>query len=201
VPPPAGLRPLRTGSSDPAHAMPAFAGDLDAPRGGRLFAVQLQTAVLPEYRAAVEALGGEVVGYWPSSAFLVRGSPELAKLLRQRPWVRHVAPLAVALRLDPKLWPLCGTSGVDDRPREYNVMLAKKADRGDLCDAIAAIGGEVSKRNEGSTHLQALLSPRQLAAVAAIDSVVWIDATSPIERDLNNARIQLGVNALEFATG
>jgi hypothetical protein len=196
-----GLLHLRTGSFDPTHGWPRFTGDLDVPRGGRLFAVQLRTAVLPEYRAAVAALGGEVVGYWPSSAFLVRGGPELAKGLRQRPWVRCVAPLAVGQRLDPKLWPLCGTAGVDDRPREYNVMLALKTDRAALCDAIAAAGGEVSKRNDGSTHVQALLSPRQLAAVAALDSVVWVDATAPIEHDLNNARIQLGVNALEFADG
>src|SRR5262249_12844827 len=57
------------------------------------------------------------------------------------------------------------------------------------------------KPNDGSTYLQARLSPLQLAAVAAEDTVLWIDRSTPIEVDVDNARIQGGANTVEQLGG
>src|SRR5262245_47702495 len=64
---------LRCGTFDPRRAAPQFAGPLAAAAGGRLFAVQLRTALVPEYRRALQAAGVQVLAYWPDNAYVVRG--------------------------------------------------------------------------------------------------------------------------------
>ncbi len=202
LPPIDGLLHLRAGTFDPLRAEPTLAGGLAAPADGRLFAVQFATAIVPEYRAALLAAGLEVVGYWPSSAYLVRGDRAVALALASQPWVRWVGDVAVGYKLEDKTWPLVAEPrAFAAMAQEYSVVLTQKSDRARLAAAIAAAGGEVTKWNDGSTLLNARLTPLQLASVAALDTVLWIDGAGRLEYDLNNARIQGGANTVEFSGG
>jgi len=193
---------LRAGVFDPLTARPAYAAALAAPADGHLFAVQCRTSILPEYRQALLAAGLEVVGYWPMNAYLVRGDRAVATALRTEPWVRWVGDVAIAEKLDGDLIPVVAGADVIAPDRgEFNLVLTRKSDRGKLIAELGAIGGEVSKRNDGSVYLQALLTPKQLAAAAALDTVLWIDRTTALENDMDNARIQGGGNYVEQMGG
>lgn len=202
-----GLLHLRAGTFDPLAALPEVPAALRAPASGRLFAVQFHTAIVPEYRAALLDAGFEVVGYWPSSCYLVRGERRGLAALQAAAWVRWVGDLEPCWKLDDAamgraLQPATLTAvGPVPIATEYNVVLTGKDDRDRLIAAIVELGGEVTRPNDGSIYLQARLTPAQLLATAARDEVLWIDPTPALEFDLSNARVQGGANTVEFAAG
>ena len=66
---------------------------------------------------------------------------------------------------------------------------------------MRALGGRVDDEHTGSLLFSATLTPQQLVATAHLDEVLWIDAWSPIEMDVDNARIQGGANYVETQAG
>ena len=193
---------LRCGTFDPLREPPPMPGVLAAPANGHLFVVQTATSILPEYRQALIDAGLEIVGYFPKSAYVVRGDRNVAKALSARAWVRWVGDLPVGYRLEEQLVPLVAAAdAAAPKAAEYNVVLARKADRGAVMAQIRELRGEISNPNDGSVYLQARLTPVQLAAVAALDTVIWIDATTPIGLDMDHARIQGGANYIESVGG
>ena len=166
---------LRRGSFDPLATAIQWPAALQAPAGAGIHCVQARTAILPEYRDAIEAAGLEIVGYWPKNAYLVRGDRERIAALGAAAWVRATFPVAVGDKLDPKLHASVGGLVGPQPVGEYNVVLASKADRAKLAQQIAALGGQVVNLHEGSLYVIASLSAQQLAAVAALDTVVWIE--------------------------
>lgn len=192
---------LRSGSFDPLQAPILWPAALQAPAGTSLHCVQARTAILPEYRRALETAGLAIVGYWPKNAYLVRGERAPIAALAAEPWVRATFPLAVGDKLDPTLHARATGLAGPQPLGEYNVVLARQADRAQLAQQIAALGGRVVNPHEGSLYVIASLTARQLAAVAALDTVVWIDETSGIELDMDNARIQGGGNYVESIAG
>ncbi len=192
---------LRSGTFDPLVAPIRWTAALQAPAGTSLHCVQMRTAILPEYRSALEAAGLAVVGYWPKNAYLVRGDRARVAAVAGAPFVRTTFPVAVGDKLDPQLHALA--SGlVGPMPiGEYNVVLAQQTDRAQLAQQIAGLGGEVTNLHEGSLYVIARLTAEQLAAVAALDTVLWVDAASGIELDMDNARIQGGGNYVESVAG
>ena len=97
------LLQLRFGTMDPLLAEPRLAGVLAAPLRSTLFVVQSKTAIVPEYRYAIESAGAEVIAYLPAQAYVVRGEKRLRAAIRQMPWVRYVGDFHVAYRLEPEL--------------------------------------------------------------------------------------------------
>ncbi|MEQ1634773.1 MAG: S8 family serine peptidase, partial [Planctomycetota bacterium] len=191
---------LRSGVFDPLRTRPSFVGLLAAPPEGRLFCVQARTAILPEYRQALESLGFEIVAYWPQNAYVVRGERPAATLLAAEAWVRFVGDVAVGQKLDPALLQLATEVG-PEQPASYHVMLAVQTDRDRLVREIADLGGVVENRHDGSLYVIASLTRTQLMQVAALDTVIWIDEKGEIEFDMNNARIQGGGNYVESLAG
>lgn len=193
---------LRYGSFDPLQALPPTPGALAVPPGARLFVVQTRTAILPEYREALLAAGLEVICYWPTNAFVVRGDAANADLLRSRAWVRWVGGVAVAYKLEEDLVELLWAApSAQSQPAEYNIVLSRKSDRYALADRIRGVGGVVTDLNEGSIYLQAKLDALELAAVAALDLVLWIDRATAIEHDMDHARAQGGADYIEILGG
>jgi hypothetical protein len=181
---------------DPRNGEPQFAGHLGAPAGTRLFVVQFQTRIIAEHRALLAAMGAEVLGYVPGCAFTVRCDAEVAAKLRALAAVRWVGALQNAFKLDAELRAFAGGR---EAARECNLVLATKADRVALADQIAAIGGTVTDRCDGSTMIRAALTPGQLVAAMSLDTVVWADPVTAIGFDMDNARIQGGANYVEAA--
>ena len=81
---------LRYGTFDPVQGEPLLPGALAATGTGRLFIVQARTSILPEYRAALENGGLEIVAYFPMNGYVVRCDRSVATGLRAAPWVRWV---------------------------------------------------------------------------------------------------------------
>ncbi len=80
------------GAVAPGLAIPAPAEGLALPAGGRVFLVQFRSNSLPEWRAALEAAGGEIVGFFPHHAHLVRMAPGLRSTLEGLEFVERVEP-------------------------------------------------------------------------------------------------------------
>lgn len=191
---------LRTGVFDPLVAELGFDPLLAAPADSRLFCVQSRTAILPEYRSALVASGFEVVAYWPMNAYVVRGEPAAIERLRAEPWVRWTGAVALGHKLDPALHALVLATG-PGRAAEYNVMLTAQTDRDRLVLQLQALSGVVQNRHDGSLYLIASLTPEQLLRALALDTVLWVDAASGIEFDMDNARNQGGGNYVETIAG
>ncbi len=197
-----GLLRLRSGTFDPRVAEPTFPSGLGPPANARLFAVQFHTSIVPEFRADIEGLGLQVVGFWPDSAYLVRGDRGAALALAQRPYVRWINAVAVGHKLEPALLAMASVrNGPLPLSIDCNVVIASKSDRTRVVRAIEDAGGQALNENHGSVYVVARLSVPQLVAIAALDQTLWIDRATPIGVDMNFARMQGGANTVEFSAG
>ncbi len=192
---------LRCGAFDPLQGWPAFAPPLRA-TGQRLCAVQFRTAILPEYRQEILRQGGEIVGYWPGSAYLVRADAAARQRLAAAPFVRWLGMVPTGAKLDPALQAhFVRTTGPRPHAVDCNVLLAERHERAAVGAAVAELGGTVLQPNEGSIYLVARMPLDRLVELAARDDVLWLDLATPIGMDLNVARIQGGANTVEFGGG
>ena len=193
---------LRCGVFDPLEHAPPTPGALAAPAHGRLFVVQSRTSILPEYRQVILDAGLEVIAYWPMNAYVVRGDRSVMAALMTLPWVRWVGDVAVGYKLEEQLVGLLASlPGTASQPVEYNIVLSKKGDRPALAARIAILGGVVTDICEDSIYLRASLDAHRLAQVAELDSVLWIDVATPVEHDMDNARLQGGGDYIESQGG
>lgn len=192
---------LRSGVFDPTVGEPDQAPLLRARHGQRLHVVQFATRVVPEYRAALVDLGLAVRGYLPDSAYLVDGDEAGLERARRLAFVRWVGAFAPGHRLEPALAIAATSPETAATSFDCHVVLADKALRTRAAFAVEELGARVVAARDGSTYLEATLRGDQLAAIAALDEVLWIDRATPVETDMNLARIQGGANAVEFAAG
>lgn len=197
---PNGRIELRYAAFDPRlDGEPFVTEALRARTDGRLFIMQYVTDVLPEYNAVVDALGVQRFHVAPNQGYVVRMDPAVLPAVRALPFVRWVGALHPAYKLDPSIH---ADLGQDVGVREYNVvMVDDRADRLALLAAIEAVGGRYQP-DSGMGILQvAALDREQLLAVAALDSVLWIDPLTAVETDIDQARIQGGANYVESVAG
>ena len=189
---------FRLAEFDPIAAPMQLPGVFAAPEGTQLFVVQFHTHLLAQYRDAVEGLGAEILHFLPAASLYVRCDAGTVDALRGLSCVRWVGPLQNGFKLDDDMRKFVQS---DQGAREINLVLAKKADRNQLIEEIDQIGGTVTHRAEGSTFLSASLTPNQLADALSLNTVVWADAASGTEYDMDNARVQGGGNYVETMGG
>ena len=114
--------------------------------------------------------------------------------------MRWVGPYHAAFRIDPALIQMLDAGALG--AQRYNMMVVDKhVDKPALGAQIRALGGVVDNEHLGSLLYTATLTPAQLVAVAHLDEVLFVDAWSPIEEDVDNARIQGGANYVEAQAG
>ncbi|QDV08728.1 hypothetical protein Poly30_42810 [Planctomycetes bacterium Poly30] len=191
---------LRYASFDPLGEVPAVSQALRAKAGQNLVIVQLGSTPTQSDRDAIAAAGGELIGYLPDNAYLVRVQPEGASVLRGNTAVRWVGEYHPAYRLQPEL--LDEQAFVDPQPVRYNIVVAnKRTDKPGLMARVEAVGGRVDSEQVGSLLLEVTLTGPQLLQVAAMDEVLWIDRWTAPEEDMDNARIQGGGNYVETQAG
>jgi hypothetical protein len=141
-------------------------------------------------RAVIAAAGGAITGYVPDQAYLVRMSTSAAANLAMRDDV-------VEVEFQPafKLSPLVGsqTTGA----AEFDVRLFPDADLARAQSDIAALGASgMSLSNNGINHLLRFTVDRsQLASIASLNSVQWIEPRTRFVTDNLNAQwiVQTGV--------
>lgn len=190
---------FRLAQFDPLRGAVQLPGALGAPTDTRLFVVQFQTQILAEYQQAIRDRGVQILHYLPENGLLVRADGERALALRELPCVRAVAPLQNGFKLDEAVTKFVTDGG--EAPLECNLVLADKRDRSVLARQVADVGGRVTELCDQAVFLQAMLTPKQLLALLALDTVVWVDATPSTGVDMDNARIQGGANYIETVAG
>lgn len=195
----ARLVQLRFAQFDPAVETPTMPAAL---RGGvdtRLFIVQFDGLPTETRRAALRRAGAEIHGYLPENSYVVRMDHARGLVVRALGSVRAVTPYHPAYRLEPELVAELETGNEIPRRRYNIVVVDKKNDKPALMAAIERVGGVVDSEQVGSLLLEASLTRAQLLAVSRLDQVLWIDRWTPIELDMDNARIQGGANHVEAA--
>src|SRR5690606_30598023 len=151
-------------------------------------------------RDALAQVGGELIGYLPDNAYIVRMPASRTDATRAITSVRWVGSYEVAYRLDGAL--LKAKAYLEQQPVRYNILVANKhTDKPALAAKIAAIGGKVEDQHFGSILIDATLTGPQLLQVAGFDQVLWIDCWSAPETDMDNARMQGGGNYVEAQAG
>jgi hypothetical protein len=188
---------LKFGTFDPLREHLPVPANLCGGTDIGLWVVQCHGLPDEAMRAAVRAAGGELHGYLPHDAYVVRMSAAAAAAVRALPASRFVGHYEPAWRLEPALLDELAP-GKPLPTRAYNlVVVDKRRDKPALLRQIAALGGEVTDPHEGGMLVTARLTGDQLVAVARLDAVLWIDRWSAPEEDMNNARIQGGANYVE----
>ena len=191
---------LRYASFDPTVALPEIPEVLQSGPRDSMRIVQFQGIPTQADRDTIEALRGEIIGYLPSNAYVVRMGADKVEVLESVASVRWVGDYHPAFRLDPDLQ---GEEVLQQPARgRYNVVVAnKRTDKPSLVSRIKDIGGIVNSEQTGSLLIEVTLSGPQLVQALHMDEVLWIDRWSAPELDMDNARIQGGGNYVESMGG
>ncbi|WP_394837695.1 S8 family serine peptidase [Pendulispora rubella] len=158
----------------------------------KLHIVQYVSQPIEEYRSAIKAAGGQVHQYMHGNAQLVRADSEAIGKISALPFVRAVTPLNATDKTDDAF---AAARSFGGSVRVNVVMVDPKNDRAVLADHIRALGGKVIINGEGLL-IEAEVARSQLGALSQFDQVLWVEPSSSIEEDFENARIQGGANYL-----
>ncbi len=191
---------LRYADFDPLVRTPEVDAALRSTADQRLWIVQFAGTPTKAGRSAITALGGEVLSYLPDDAYVVRMGAELTGVLSDNRAVRWVGPYQPAYRLDPEL--VENQAFLQPEVVRYNVVVAdKRIDKPGLMAKVQAFGGIVVNEQAGSLLIEVALDGPQLAQVAGLDEVLWIDRWTANGTDMDNVRIQGGGNYIETQAG
>ncbi len=204
------------GLIDPAGeivAPPALA----ARAGSSLRLVQFTAIPSQNLTDAVKALGGEVYGYVANYAFMVRLDDAAAAAVAGLPFVRAVRTMDPVLKIDGDILAkhfginvgsgrsnTRGYAGMGAGAERYNVMVHRDglAMKRAATEEIARLGGAFDPISPDGVLVQATLSPAQIAALAKLDEVAFIDPIGDApSTDMDIVRIMGGANFLENAAG
>jgi len=172
---------LRVGSFDPVSQRPA----VPVPLGQGAIAVnedyyivQFRGTVLPEWRAAIEAIGGTLYGYVPTHAYLVKLARPLVHEVRQLSQVRWVGLYEPGYRVSPELFDALDSSSevpivvsTFERDELPGVLAVVSEEQGEVLDSAGPTGNSVRARVKG----------RSIARLAQIKGVAWVEEFVPYE--------------------
>lgn len=208
---------IRAGEFDPSVQQAAVPAELEAQPGNRMFMVQFATAFLPAYAAEIEALGGTVRRFIPDNAQLIELPADAVPAVEALPFVRGVAAYHPAYKLDEQIlldrfgWnalaqmPASATLGVmPSAEREaYNLLVVAEnaGQQMRIADEVVALGGEVAHASDDDVLMTVVLDAAQLAEIASLDDVLWVDRWSPPSDDMDVVRITGGANEVETLHG
>ena len=191
---------LRYAAFDPLEGEVAVPAGFSAGATNQLFVVQFTAAPTWQDRAALAELGAEVLWYAPQNGYVVRQDGSRRRQVEALPHVRWVGTFHPAYRLEPEL--LAGLlAGAVKSDRYVLVMADPKHDEQALVAAIEREGGTMWRYAGGNLLVEADLTAAQLTAIAREDTVLWIQRSTPIGEDMDNARIQGGADYIEQLGG
>ncbi|MGE4650641.1 MAG: S8 family serine peptidase, partial [Myxococcota bacterium] len=167
--------------------------------GEHAYIVQFHTQALEIYQNELRSLGASIGVPVPDHALIALMSDEVAKQVASLPSVRWIGHYDAAHRLDDALEQhLASRSG--SGAQRYNVLALAKGTSAALADEIRALGGGIESQG-ASRRLVVLLDSQQLAAVAELPSVLFIDLWTAAEDDMDQVRAIEGANYLEGVAG
>jgi hypothetical protein len=202
---------LRDGAVAPGQPLPAVAPALAQPAGAGVFLVQFRTIGLPEWRQALTDLGAEVLNYFPHNAHLVRMSPGLTSAVAALDFVERVEPYHPAYRIERTLreWALAPADrlplldSTKGSPRRLRVMAFEWGPDGKqrILDAARPWGARVAEWFPSGHIVELWADAAAVVKLAALDDVMWIEAWTPNENDMDLARQDSGADWLESTHG
>ena len=192
---------LRSRVFDPTGPGEAIPPQLLAGSANRLFYVQFVTEIVPEYRDALLRDGIEVLSHVPFQSYLVRMERGDVARVRRQDHVRAVAEVHLADKIEHSVV----AALLADLPVEgrYDLMLADQYRDGAAVEALVAeVGGVlVGPANGGILVTADFATAEQITTVAAANEVLWVEPLGAPENDIDNLRIQAGVNYVEAQIG
>ncbi len=191
---------LRRGSFDPlTESAPGAPVGLSA--SGRMHIVQFATQPIEAYRNALREEGAIVRHFLPDAAHLVEMDAATADAVRSMPFVRWVGPYRAADRIDEAI--VEDVAGGKLPPMRVHVQVFERgpAMKAAVAARVPGLDGTVDWMIEEGFRFDATLDAAGIAALAAMDEVLWIDPWTPFEDDMDKVRIDGGANSLEAVTG
>lgn len=208
---------MRTASFDPSREAAALPAELEASPDHRVFMVQFASAYVPAYGEEIAALGGEVRRFVPDSAQLVEMGGDAVAAVEALPFVRGVTPYHPGYKIDEQiLMDRFGWNAVAQVPvpaainampatqREWYNMLVLAEDAGQqafIASEVNALGGSVIHAEDSDVLVTVELDAAQLAAIAGLSEVLWIDRWTPASDDMDIVRQTGGANMIEATYG
>ena len=153
---------------------------------------------MPVYQETLQKLGARVLDYVPSFAHIVSMEPEVVAQVRELDFVRWVGPYQPAYKLSEALDKPAARQL--DAPKRFNVYVISKKDMAAVVESIQNLKGDQADGvgDPGGRLLSAVeLDTDQLDKVLRLPEVQFVEAWTPIENDMDNARIQGGADYLE----
>lgn len=191
---------LRYASFDPLVAPPNVSELLRSTNEQGLWIVQFHATPTQAGRNDLQRIGGQLIGYLPDNAYVVRMPASRVSEALSIDTVRWVGSYEVAYRIDPAL--LAARAYASDKPVRYKIVVADRdTDKPALFMKIAAAGGNVENKNVGGSVIDVTLTGPQLLLVAGFNEVLWIDRPGEIQFYMDNARIQGGGDYIELQAG
>lgn len=149
--------------------------------------VQFVGPVKSEWIEAVRKLGASVGDYIPENAFMMRMTAKVKDQLYRLDFVRYVGPYQPAYKISPLFMGVRGKIALASLPNmtisskastpsrlgNLRVLLHKADDAATVQEKVESLGGKVISAEKAVLRIS--LEPAQIAAIAALPGVQWIE--------------------------
>ncbi|MAB88702.1 MAG: hypothetical protein CMJ90_04495 [Planctomycetes bacterium] len=172
---------LRYANFDPLFNVPTPPAHLNANTGGNLWIVQYWTQGLTEYRDDLATQGAFVHNHLWNHANIVEMSGNVAAQVSVLPYVRAITPFHPAYKLDEQLVSEQVAGFAERDVKRVNIVSLRRGLVGQrpIADRIRELGGQVHKLDENTYQMRVTLSLAQVAAIARMDEVQFIEVEAP----------------------
>lgn len=181
------FNPLIHDPSIAAESSPLFISAYDPQETG-YYIVQLKGPVKENDRQAIIQAGGELLGYIPDYAFIVRLDQAGETAVSRLDIVRWVGIYQPAFRISPSIYQhqLFSESPLESNHLDIRVLLFPGVDVDDLLEQVKELGGDPQtiSATEWDTLIDLSAPPQIIPAIAAISGVSWLEAAP--EWELHN---------------
>ncbi len=194
---------LRYATFDPLAGEPAIPAPLSARPDSELFIVQYHTQALQAYRDVIKGAGGECLLFLANYANVYRMDAALAAEVQRLPFVRAIVPFHPAYKLEEPLLAAATADDAGSRWVRVNLLTMTRdlADKVAVSEFVEGLQGRVEEVSM-PTHLMSVsVRVVDLAALAGLDAVQWIDRWSAPEDDMAVARAMHGMDYVEAQAG
>jgi len=194
---------LRYRNFDPLIDAPPVPATLTATPSNRLFIVQYHTQTLPQYRDWIAQAGGRSVLFLANHANVIDMDIALAAEVRDLPFVRAVLPFHPAYKLEETLRTELLAGLANHRHLRVNLLTTTldPADKATVARFVEDREGRVEEVSNPTYLMSVTVPVADLADLAALDAVQWIDRWSPPEDDMDIARAFHGMDYIETQAG
>ena len=194
---------VRSGELDGKINEPLVDARLKGGADTNLYIVQFWTQPLPEFRSAIEGLGGAVFHYLPMHAVLARMTPIVRDQVASLPFVRWVGPFHPVYRLDESLVNelISNSSPVLERVYTITLLENEAAAKNTVASRVMELGGCIEFIDSDSPFLYATLTSDQLRQIVRMDEVLFIGIRTETGTDMDLVRNLSGANHIESAGG